>query len=268
MASRNGLNPKIRGQKGIGFNRALPAPFGFDKGFVGDGNDDYFTVPKLVGVDMPLQFTVEFWVKLNATFLDNFDASGGYFGIQDTELKTFYLSIGNNAQKGFSARTPNAGIGNPPNQLMLNTKNHIVITFDIVNNLVSETINGNLAQKTTNPAGAYIQQAIREVRIYSNIVQYCATLPVDEFRLYNRIINNMEITTNYNGGLGFNASTTDGMLFWYKFEQFESLDFSALHDGSDFRTGIRDISGKNNHALPQGNIVTNPALSTYTLKPF
>ena len=102
------------------------------------------------------------------------------------------------------------------------------------------------------PAGAYTQQPIREVNVYKSIVKYCGTLPIDEFRLYNRAISDVEIVTNYNNGVGYNASITEDLLFWYKFEKYENLDFSVLQDGSDLITGIRDISGKNNHALPQG----------------
>lgn len=268
MASRNGLSPKIRGPRGVGFNRALPAPFGFDNGFTGDGNDDYFTIPKLVGVNLPLQFSIEFWIKTNAAWLDNFDAAGGYFSIQDTALKTFYLAAGTSTHKGFVLGAPVGGNGNPPDYLVLNAKNHVAVTYDFINGVCSEIYNGNVALKITSSLGAYVQQPIREVNVYRNLLQYCGTMGIDEFRLYNRIISDVETFTNYNGGVGFNASITDGLLAWYKFEKFESLDFSALQDGSDMRTGIRDMSGKNNHALPQGAMITNPVNPGYVLKPF
>ena len=68
MASRNGLNPKIRGPKGVGYGRALPAPFGFGKGYVpsATNNASYFLLPTLIGKTWPLEGTIEMWQNIQA----------------------------------------------------------------------------------------------------------------------------------------------------------------------------------------------------------
>ncbi len=95
----------------------------------------------------------------------------------------------------------------------------------------------------------------------------CTTTKIDEMRFYNRKLSIDELVLNDNGGTGNNPSTTENLFAWYQVEKFETLDFSALQDNSDLRLGIRDMSGKNNHAQPF-NLDTNVTSSTYVLKPF
>ena len=65
MASRNGLNPKIRGPKGVGFGRALPAPFSFGKGVVPPGTSGAnLLITPLIGKTWPLEGCIELWANV------------------------------------------------------------------------------------------------------------------------------------------------------------------------------------------------------------
>lgn len=94
-----------------------------------------------------------------------------------------------------------------------------------------------------------------------------ANTGLDEFRLYNKIISHDQFLSNYNNGIGNNPFETEDLMVWYKFEQFENLDFSVLQDGSDIRLGLKDFSGKANHAQPF-NMITDSTSDSYVLKPF
>jgi hypothetical protein len=85
--------------------------------------------------------------------------------------------------------------------------------------------------------------------------------------MYSEALTDTDIVTNYNGGLGNNPVKTETLFVWYIFEKFEMVDFSKLQDGSDLRIGMRDQSGKNNHAQPI-NLDTNINSSTYVIKSF
>ncbi|MBD1383978.1 LamG domain-containing protein [Mucilaginibacter rigui] len=264
MASRNGLNPKIRGSKGVGFNRALPAPFGFDKSFKGVNDTDYFTVPGLVGQLVPMTFTLEFWTK---PALANIGAYQGYFLWVDSSGKSAYVQIRPPGENCFSFFFP-ANTNVTTTQFVLDVWNHIVFTVDFVANRAKAIVNGNVASAISVSVGAYTQAPFNEIRLLDRNSAGSGKLVVDEFRVYNRIISDVEIVSNYNIGLGNNASITEGLLTWYKFEAFENLDFSLLQDNSEMHVGMRDYSGHNNHALPNPGMVTNPALPNYPLNYF
>jgi hypothetical protein len=263
MASRNGLNPKIRGLKGLGFNRALPAPFGFDKSFKGVNDTDYFTVPRLLGQLVPMQLTIEFWIKPTLADIGSYQ---GYFICTDTSNKSTYLQIRTPAEQCFQIFTPNANLSSP--MFTLDVWNHIIYTVDFVANKIKGIVNGNVVIAASGSAGVYTQAAFNNIRILDRGSAGSGKLVINEFRVYDRVINDIEIATNYNGGLGNNASITSGILAWYKFEQFENLDFSMLQDNSEMHTGMRDYSGKNNHALPNAGMTTNPVLPNYPLNYF
>ncbi|MFI5159582.1 MAG: hypothetical protein ACHQF4_11995 [Sphingobacteriales bacterium] len=72
MASRNGLNPKIRGSKGVGFGRELPSAFGFGNGIRPNPNRyEYITIPGLIGQALPHQMTFELWINHDEEFTTN-----------------------------------------------------------------------------------------------------------------------------------------------------------------------------------------------------
>ncbi|MEB0280618.1 MULTISPECIES: hypothetical protein [unclassified Mucilaginibacter] len=254
MASRNGLNPKIRGSKGKGFGRALPAAFGFDNGLKPNGTAMYFLVPGMLGKYINTSITFEIWCKAASVF--NYTLAGMHWtGI-----------IGGNSRFNMDARDWNE-FGYPTS----GTK-HLLKYFDLDNGKSGLIQNadpigyrlGDLASFTSqipsypvNDFTVNIEYSRSEVNIY----------PIDEFRVYNKVLPLNEVVTNYNNGMGANPTTTENLLIWYKFETFELLDFSSLQDGSDIRLGMRDFSGNNNHGLPI-NMDTNSASSTYSLQPF
>lgn len=259
MANRNGLNHKIRGQKGVGFNRALPAAFGFDRSFK-PTNGGYLSIPRIVGAMTPAILTVEFWAKP----LSSLPAFNGYFSILDNSATRWAGQTG--ANNTIQIAPPVAGnvISDP---LTLNSWNHFIIRANAQSLGYTLVQNGNVASPKTNTMlTPYTPAPISSVRINNNSAS-SGTMPLDEFRLYDRLISDSEIITNYNAGRGNNASITDGMRLWFKFEEFEILDFSLLQDGSNMQVGVRDFSGQNNHALPVGTMDINPLSPTYVFQP-
>ncbi len=275
MGSRNGLNPKIRAPKGVGFGRALPAPFSFGKGVTLDGSNDYFDIPRLVGGALPRVGSFEFWCKLNfageyltplfisftstdpATSTDNYSFS---FFINGTSI----LAIKPNYGETTIASSQNPGLF------------HIVMTYDVPGNQVAFHINGGSSaggvtysvplvsgMGMLDPAGMFIST----VKIGVNPAFGYTTSPFDELRAYSVVLSDLEVVTNYNKGIGANPSITEHLYLWYQFEKFESLDFSALQDNSDIRVGMKDMSGKFNHAAVHG-MDTDINSPTYVLKPF
>lgn len=265
MASRNGLNPKIRSPKGVGHGRALPAPFGFDNGIFPDGVDDYLTVPGMIGKPIPDQFTVEFWVK----FPDPVNDLGGIFRLGTTggqtitisrtsaplNIQTTFANVGAAKVYTLPSDTRKASIAFGVNMITGDIFHYANSTLPILDNksiyttLVGATIE-NFEFFTTN--GYTIGP--------SNVI-------MDEFRFYDTVISDDQFLSNYNNGTGNNPFQTENLMAWYKFERFESLDFSVLQDGSDVRLGIRDFSGRANHAQPF-NMITDIATEGYVLKPF
>ncbi len=259
MANRNGLNHKIRGQKGVGFNRALPAAFGFDRSYKGNSTG-YFNIPLLVGKPVPSQFTIEFWAKP----LSNLTNFIGYFGILDTNGKSINIQSGGSNILQFLSPV---GGGTYTSDLNLNSWNHIVCQMDLASNMYSTVTNGNISSPSAGPLNSNYSGIISNVFVNANVVLSKGNIPIDEFRFYNRLMSSLEIVTNYNSGLGNNPSITEGLQFWYKFENFETLDFSNLQNGSNLRLGIRDLSNSNNHALINGSMDTNTASQNYVLQP-
>jgi len=258
MASRNGLNPKIRGPKGVGYGRALPAPFSFGNGLCPDGVDDYLLIPGLVGKTWPLEGTIEFWGSV----------------IRDAGQREFYVLFNDTTHMDITAyHSPIPGIespvhgtfaSKPPGSTDYNEIHHYAFMWDS-SNLYSWS-DAVLTQINSSPITSPINILIDAVAISA---QSDGSLPsntkLDEFRIYNRILSLEELILNDNGGVGNNPSTTESLISWYQFEKFENLDFSVLQDGSDIRLGIRDMSGKNNHAQ-EFFMDTNSTSSTYVLK--
>ena len=267
MASRNGLGPKIRGLKGVGFGRALPNVFSFSKGFIGNTSSDCFSVPHLVGQTVPAKFTVEFWTNLSSAWSGSIDNEAGFFGMKDTANKHFDIQAG-----GSPGAYVCYGQGTQANCVFTNVpgvRNHVVCRWDTVNNVMTSCVNGNLATMVTAGAGAYSPLPIAAFFCY---FAYTNGFPgsrfMDEWRFYDVYISDQEIVTNYNGGIGNNPSVTEHLQVWYQFEQFETLDFSLAQDGSNMKLGMRDMSGKNNHGLPATGMNTTVGSGGYVLQTF
>lgn len=267
MASRNGLNPKIRGPKGVGFGRALPAPFGFGNGIKPDGTNDYMTVPSIVGSAFPQKATVEFWAYKDTS------ASGYCVSILDTTSNWGIncTIVGSSRFQRFdTGGSVSSNCSWPPSDD--GTKTHFVLVLDQTDAAGTGTaslyIDGTLFSVASNvntqmPAIIGKFEFFRYApygSLYSNYL-------IDEFRFYKTALRQDQVGLNYNFRNGANPSDTEDILIWYQFEQFENLDFSVLQDGSDMRIAIRDLSGKKNHAQPF-NLDTNATSSTYVLKSF
>ncbi|MDB5286997.1 MAG: hypothetical protein JWR05_1946 [Mucilaginibacter sp.] len=260
MASRNGLNPKIRGLKGVGFNRALPAPFGWENGIQGDGNNDYLLADLSSKTITSTTYTLEYWVKpmsgTNSNWVISFVGNAGsYCGLYCSNTTMEIYENG--------GRVYNFDIS-----ALYGTRIHVVLSVD--NGSYSVFINGfayrlNIT-RTTNSFFKYLTLC-GAVQAYGGAFGSYSNLLIDEFRFYTEAVTQQDAFTNYNYGLGNNPCRTEYLDIWYQFEKFELLDFSSLQDGSDMRLGIRDMSGSKNHSQ-QFNMITDNSNANYVIKPF
>ncbi|HVW15727.1 MAG TPA: hypothetical protein VHB54_17975 [Mucilaginibacter sp.] len=264
MASRNGLNPKIRGPKGVGYGRALPAAFGFGNGIVTNANG-YLSIPAFIGANVTTPISFELWTKISSIF--NYSWCGIKFN-----YSSYNMHFNIDARGGAATHDSGSAITFPTG-----IYNHIVSFFDPT---ITDTSKPNIGTIVNAYPGGYDTPgycpSIALFPTYPvSVMNVCGDVsgtelnpyPMDEFRIYNKVLSLEEISSNYNNGLGSNPSITENLLAWYKFQEFETLDFSRLQDGSDMRLGIRDYSGKNNHAQAI-SLDTNPTSGTYSLQPF
>ena len=261
----NGLKPSVRGLKGVGFNRALPAAFGFGKGMYPDGVNDLVSIPGLYGKSFASSFAVEFWIKpLGDSALFRFDTnSGNNFGYLITPGGTSVYRHWFGRNGYFDTADFRSG-----------GKDYVVINFYSTQGLADVHFNYSSVGALSIFGVAdsnYALGAITGAYVagYAGNAAYSAfgNSAMDEFRVYNRILSGSEMSANYNAGIGENPQNTIGLSCWYKFEAFENLDFSPLQDNSDIRLGLRDWSGNFHHGLPV-NCDTNPTSPNYCLKPF
>lgn len=252
----------------MGYGRALPGSFGFGNGIKPDGVDDYMIVQPLLGSPMPTSFTIEFW-----TYHDTSYQNAYCLGIQDTinNRAVNAKMFGASRQQRFDT---NGGIGN--NFFWDSTddgkKSHVLLAVDNAANRFEMFVDGLsvfLADKSSSNVTVDMPVVISKFELFRYVPSsgFYSNYLMDEIRFYSVALRNDQILLNYNNRVGANPCETEHLLFWYKFEEFEMLDFSSLQDGSDMRLGIRDLSGKNNHSQ-QFNMDTNPTSGTYVLKSF
>lgn len=266
QANTNGLSPSLRPLLGVGWNRALPAPFGFDSGIFPDGVNDYLTIPRLIGQAVPNQITVEYWTKYpnpinNTSAIVTIRAFGGrriMVSRADAPLNVL-TTIGS------------SGIGRSYTLPSGTRKDAVAYSMDLPTGACSFFTPNNPVINFTESALTTIVGLTFEAFLFfgaqiGDFVASNGNAAIDEFRVYKNLITDDQFKLNYNSGVGNNPFATESLIVWYKFEQFEMLDFSALQDGSDMRLGIRDLSGNNNHAQ-QFNMVTTPGPG-YVLNPF
>jgi hypothetical protein len=252
----NGLKPSRRSFKGVGWNRALPSAFGFGNGWQGDKVNDYFEIMNFRGFAFPTSGTVEIWYNQPATVSGNnelFSAWGPnyneFFNCRLTSTLTYHIGLGTNTS------TAHASPGRVCYQFTWTPTTSRLMLNGVVRN--EKTLAAWTPQEIYN---FYLGRTAASSANYTNI-------QLDEFRLYTKPLTLDECVANYNAGLGENPQDTVNLLCWLQFEQFEMLDFSVLQNGSDMRLGVRDMSGRGNHAQ-QFNMDTNPASGGYVLKPF
>ena len=258
LGNSDGLSPSLKPFLGVGHNRALPAPFGFDNGLLCDGVNDHLLVPAL---NLPLtEGCVEFWMKSNVTggLFSWVSTDGSTYGVRQTANNSLILS------RNGSVASNATGLATGLNHVVINWTSAgmrmVVNNFAYTSDLTVSNFYSWFVGKT------FLRFSIG-VEFFNTTGFSPNTLNVDEFRIYNRQLLNHEIGLNYNNGVGANPCVTENLITWYKFQEFETLDFSPLQDNSDLRLGIRDHSGQNNHAQPV-NMITDPANPGYVLKPF
>ena len=259
-SNSDGLSPSLRPLLGVGWNRALPAPFGFDNGFYPDGVNDYFELRLPSGYSTPSSFCIEFYMKFSTS-----GSTSGVLGYSDTSVSNFFgIRISSNSlciEKNGGVTTLFA-LSPGLRHIVVNYRSGAV-DFYLDGIFMGSSNSANVIGHTSVSLGSF---KLGWSRFNASSGFYLAN-PIDEFRFYNRNLTQSEVLLNYNGGVGNNPCLTEILDFWYKFEKFETLDFSQLQDNSDLRNGVRDFSGKNSHAQPV-NMDTNPASPNYVLKPF
>lgn len=256
-----GLSPTLRPQLGVGWNRALPAPFGFDNGIYPDGVNDYLVIPGFEGkriLDM-LPLTMEFW------FTGALPTNYGVFRIFFSDTAIIFRQF---VQSGGGYVTADGSVANNTNISLQTFSPRAKYVITIENTMVSGYRNTQSFAITATPGLFNDNYEISKFQLLTeNGTSRFFKNPIDEFRIYQRGFTREENILNWNDGTGNNPAKTEGLIVYYKFEEFENLDFSLLQDNSDIRLGIRDLSGNNNHAQPI-NMDTDPLSPYYVLKPF
>jgi hypothetical protein len=258
----DGLSPTLRPQLGVGFNRALPASFGFDKGLFPDGVDDYL-VTKNGGI-LPLVGAFEFWA-INSTGRFSFKF------VNSNTSESFGINIYPNNGGATILGNLNGFLSNPSTaiaSLSCIGLGHFVVNYDFRGGEInfSQYQNGVLILSNIFGTATLEQSDYTAIQIGSTDLG-TFNFPIDELRFYNKMLSQSEIILNYNNGVGNNPCVTEFLKLWYKFEKFENLDFSQLQDNSDIILGLKDLSGNNNHAQPI-NMDTDPLSIDYVIKPF
>ncbi len=283
----DGLTPTVRPQLGVGFGRVLPAPFGFDDCFGRDVGNGYFSIPNLIGKLIPDEVSFEVYFK-NSAIQNNFFQIGGALneldGFNMGSSNNNSMSLGTGAGSGYGYGGLNMLVDGSIVQHVLGTWSRNIDgagkgaiykdggTGGHPLTGLTAPINGRTSAigsdgKCGEPI--MISRAVFGIGAYGyNPNTYLSTGKWDEFRMYRKCLTASDALLNWNAGIGNNPSNTEHLVFWYKFQSFEMLDFSELQDGSDIRLGMRDHSGNNNHAQPTGGLDTDPLSSGYVLKPF
>ena len=249
----------------MGHGRALPAPFGFGNGIFPDGVDDYLTVPGLIGKPIPDQFTVEFWVK----YPDPINDLGGIFKLGTEGGQTITIS---RTSLPLDIQTTFANVGAAKIHTLPTDTRKALIAYGVNMSTGDIFLYGNSALPIMDNKSIYTTltgAAIENFEFFTSNLYTIgpSNVGMDEFKFYNTIITHDQFLSNYNNGIGNNPFQTENLVAWYKFEKFESLDFSVLQDGSDMRTGIKDLSGHANHLQPF-NMITDNESGSYVLKVF
>lgn len=264
----DGLSPSLKPFLGVGHNRALPSPFGFGNGIQGAGG--YLVANAIRGVTFKRGITVECWADLDTT-VDGVGKGAGFRMFSPNNMlqlstgtynQSDRLACDNNVNDSWGAVTGFIPTGKVLYAVMLAEDGYCYLHSN------GGYVNGGhtwKSQQIYSPVESEI--GTMEILKYQYYGAREIRNTIDEFRVYNKALNSQELFLHYNAGIGENPSNTENLKAWYKFEQFENLDFSALQDNSDMKLGIRDHSGQNNHLQPV-DLDTNPLSPNYVLKPF
>ena len=240
-----GCNPSLRGFKGLGFGRTLPAPFSFDNAIeraaTNNNSDNVGFIPNLPN-PIPNQWSLQFWVKQRTVKAD--DNLKAVFQIRTTGNSSFVKV------RGFGGWLINGGIGSKSGGITLDVWNLVTLTFDMSAGTYAFYINdgtpitGTFTAEPNTTATVYFFWS----RLADGSDTGISTGVIDEVRVYNKIQTQALHLLAYNSGIGENPPETEFLRCWYKCQAIENLDFSTLQDGSDMRNGLRDYSGNNKHS--------------------
>lgn len=265
-SNSEGLSPSLRAQLGVGWNRALPAPFGFDNGIVPDGVNDALIARGLVGQQLPDEITYTCWIK-TPTVAPGSNGAGMVLisTLNATGLKV-YVALSNSRIWTLAVEQTGANESKGSLQLSLDTYYYIETYLNFSDKSYRFFVNtiqrgsGSFsftADPFANPiqySGLFFIDALYGAKM---------NFPHDECILYNRALSQDERVLNYNNGVGNNPSKTEGILWWYKFEKAES-DVILNPGGNPAgwpsgAWGVRDHSPNGYHAQ-QAGMVNNETL--------
>jgi len=270
-----GCSPSLRAQLGVGWNRALPAPFSFGSGVRLDGSNDYFKAfgSALIGQSIAtLGGTVffEFWVKTTAagtgatTFFEVADTvNSTAFSLRHSNSGVGSWTLGNFTSGQFVAFTDVDVVAFNGNPI------HVFISYNASTLILTCTINRVRPYQATMLSGPQIfSQLTIGSRNGSGPLAPAASQIFDEFRVYKStpssgILGTGDLNLNYNGGLGNNPSKTENLLAWWQFT--EGIAPAILYPGgipggwTAGAYGIKD-SSPNGVNLMQLNMTNNATL--------
>lgn len=248
----------MRAQLGVGWNRALPAPFEFSNAWKPDAVNDYFKLvsgPLVAPYVIPGDFiTFELWIRITA-------AGGGYRVIWDWNNGfgfgwNFDVNSGNRILNSY---TSNSYLFNDPAlQANNNLPIHLVFYYNKSNPSVSLYVNNNAVYASSFPS---MPGSISSFHIGSKTDGGAiadGNFKIDEFRIYKGQISESERRLNYNAGIGNNPSITENLLAWWDFHEAQSdtmLWPGGLPVGWSAGTwGVPDKTNNGNHLMQVGMI--------------
>jgi hypothetical protein len=275
MALENGLKPSIRGYHGVGFGRVLPEPFVFVNSWQGDGVNDYFEIPELVGETYNTLHTdsassVEFWDDHNQRGND------GLFCIEysDGAIESYAQPAAVAYTYGITGGTLTAvSLLNQPSVTNL-AKNFCCLsmgrtTFQSFNNGSKVEASGTKYAQILNPS----------VSIFRLAKYLGGHFPlrskIAEFRYYIAELLTQDILQSYNGGNGANPSKPEFLLLWFDFLKAEPA--SELYPGGLPSGWTVSDWGIRNKAAKEGSVkkfhakamnMTNNSTLGGTIKPW
>ena len=187
------------------FGGASSAPGKFSNGFYFNGTNGYLTCPNTPSLNLTQEISVEAWIKLNQTGIDQkilgkqSGSSGGYkFGIYTNNKVEF--EIRNTANAQFLNRAVAGGTTLAAGQWY-----YVVGVYSRSGNYIKTYVNGVL-DRTLSPVGAVLAPTTTGLVIgrepFGN--QYYFSGTMDDVLVWNRVLSEAEINASYNS---FNYSS-------------------------------------------------------------
>jgi hypothetical protein len=246
-----GNSPSLASQKGLGWNRALPAPFKFGNAWQPDGTNDAFSITGYANRTFFPVFTIEFWTRAN--FLTGCVLS---LSVDDATTTTISAVLFSGQLRLYYNSASLAAWS-----LTTGVDAFISLVVDTGAKTATLYKNGNKVSTLTGLTTVSITK-FNSASIGSGAITILKD-KIDELRFYKRAISLQEHVSSYNFGYGNNPAQTEGLEFWYTFETGESD--TALYPGglpvgwASGTWGVRDQSPNGFHAK-QVNQANNATL--------